>query len=103
MISFARHRLADVAASIKLPVPPDSPDVTILIPAYNHIVTTLECIASIAAHTDGNAPSFEVLEANDGPRDETAQVLARLAHPPAIDQPDTLGSSPNYKTPAHKA
>src|SRR3546814_2812091 len=59
MISFARHRLADVAASIKLPVPPDSPDVTILIPAYNHIVTKLECIASIAAHTAGNAPRSE--------------------------------------------
>src|SRR3546814_11951573 len=91
MISFARHRLADVAASIKLPVPPDSPDVTILIPAYNHIVTTLECIASIAAHTDGNAPSFEVLVANDGSSDETEQVLARVAHLRVIEQPENPG------------
>jgi len=103
MIAFAQRRLADVAASIKLPPAPEAPAVTILIPAYNHLVTTLECLASIAMHTDANGPSFEVLVANDGSSDETADVLARVAHLRVVNQPENLGFLRNCNTAAQQA
>lgn len=103
MISFAQRRLADVAASIKLPPVPGKPEVTMLIPAYNHLVTTLECLASIAMHADANGLSFEVLVANDGSSDDTSEVLARVAHLRVVNQPENLGFLRNCNTAAQQA
>ncbi len=103
MISFAQRRLGDAAAGIDLPPVPEAPDVTVLIPAYNHLVTTLECLASIAAHADAAGPSFEVLVANDCSSDETAQVLARIAHLRLVNQPENLGFLRNCNVAARQA
>lgn len=103
MISFAQRRPADVAATIKLPPVPEAPEVTVLIPAYNHLVTTLECLASIAMHADANGPSFEVLVANDGSSDDTAQVLARIDHLRLVNQPENLGFLRNCNAAAQHA
>lgn len=103
MISFAQRRPADVAATIKLPVVPEAPEVTVLIPVYNHLLTTLECLASIAAHVEGKGPSFEVLVANDGSSDDTAQVLARIDHLRLVNQPENLGFLRNCNAAAQHA
>ena len=103
MITFAKRCLAEVAASIRLPLVPDAPAVTVLVPVYNHLVTTLECLASIAAHVDPHGPSFEVLVANDGSSDDTAQVLARVAHLRVVNQPENLGFLRNCNSAAQLA
>lgn len=103
LISFAQHRLGDAAAGIELPPVPEAPEVTILIPAYNHLVTTLECLASIAAKVDASGPSFEVLVANDASSDETAQVLASVAHLRVVNQPENLGFLRNCNVAAQQA
>ena len=56
----------------------DDPVVTILIPVYNHIALTLECLTSIA--TAKSAISYEILVADDASTDETAAILARIGN-----------------------
>lgn len=89
-ISFAHGNLLAVASKIEVPAPGDSPDITILIPAYNHIRTTLECIASICASA-ADEPSFEILIANDASTDETAATLSAIPNLRVVTQPKNLG------------
>lgn len=89
-LSFAHGSLVEIASKIKLPAPSESPEVTILIPTYNHIRMTLECIASICANAAGG-PSFEILVADDASTDETAATLARIPNLRVLTQPQNLG------------
>ncbi len=89
-LSFANGSLVAMASKIKPPAPGESPEVTILIPAYNHIRTTLECIASICASA-ADGPSFEILVADDASSDETAATLASIPNLRVITQPHNVG------------
>jgi GT2 family glycosyltransferase/SAM-dependent methyltransferase len=103
MLDFSGQDLAKAAAKIALPAPPVTPDVTILIPIYNHLHLTLECLASIAATASDRGPSFEVLIANDASSDDSAAVLARIAHVRIVDQPRNLGFLRNCNSAARRA
>jgi GT2 family glycosyltransferase len=63
--------LAAYARGIRLPEVA-APRVSIVIPVFNHVRETLECAASIAAHTP---PEYEVLVVDDASGDETATLL----------------------------
>ena len=91
MISIEVRQCAEAAAKIKLPKAYAQPDVTILIPVFNHLSTTLECLASIAAHSNVGGLTFEVLIANDGSTDATAQLLATIPNLRLVNQPENLG------------
>ena len=91
MISIEPRQVVEAAAKIRLPVAPAHPDVTILIPVFNHLSTTLECLASIATHGNVSTPTFEVLVANDGSTDATAQLLATIPNLRLVNQPENLG------------
>ena len=51
----------------------DTPDVSIIVPAYGEALSTFTCLASIAAHTNG---AFEVLVADDASPEALASSLA---------------------------
>ena len=91
MISIEPHQVVEAAAKIRLPEAPAQPDVTILIPVFNHLSTTLECLTSIAEHSSASSPTFEVLVANDGSTDATAQLLATIPNLRLVNQPANLG------------
>ena len=62
---------------IVFPVPSDKPEVTIVIPAYNQLVYTLNCLMSIAENTDAD---YEVVVVDDASKDETAEVLSGITN-----------------------
>lgn len=55
---------------------PDTPPVSVLIPAYNEGENVEETVAHAVAL---DYPEFEVVVVNDGSKDETGEVLERLA------------------------
>ena len=89
MISVAGHDLTAAASGIFLPDPGGAPAVSIIVPVFNELETTIECLLSIAAAEDG--PRFEVILANDGSTDETEAVLSGVAHLVLVNQPQNLG------------
>ena len=61
-------------AARKLAFPRNStPKVSIIIPVYNHLKATLECLASIIRHT--GIADYEVIAIDDGSSDQTPTVL----------------------------
>jgi GT2 family glycosyltransferase len=103
LIAVDPCKCANAAARIRLPKPRERPDVTVLIPVFNHLSTTLECLASIAEHSDAGGPDFEVLVANDGSTDATARILADIPNLRLVNQPQNLGFLRNCNTAAKHA
>jgi len=50
-----------------------APRVSLVVPAFNHVRETLECIAAVAAHTPSR--DYEVIVVDDASQDETASLL----------------------------
>lgn len=65
-----------------------SPQVSIVIPVFNRIEYTIECLAHIAAGTDG---SFEVVIVDDGSAPACVDVLAGVRGARLVRQPRNLG------------
>jgi GT2 family glycosyltransferase len=53
-----------------------TPEVTVVIPVFNRLELTLQCLASLRANTSGE---FEIIVVSDGSTDATAAVLSGLA------------------------
>ncbi|WP_082121138.1 glycoside hydrolase family 99-like domain-containing protein [Dyella japonica] len=100
---FSSLGVDEAAKRIRLPAAPASPDVTILVPVYNHLTTTLECLASIADHASAAGASFEVLIADDASTDESHRVLAAIPHVRVVTQPSNLGFLRNCNAAAAQA
>jgi GT2 family glycosyltransferase len=58
-------------------VNPDHPRVSIVVPVFNNIQLTLECLTALSLHTEPTIP-YEVIVADDASTDETSDVLARI-------------------------
>src|SRR5262249_29687851 len=54
----------------------EDPEVSIIVPAFNHFELTYACLEAIVAHTDG--PSYEVIVVDDHSSDETPRMLASV-------------------------
>ena len=50
MIDIKNEPFESVAARVRLPAPPAEPEVSIILPVFNNLKLTLECLLSIAAH-----------------------------------------------------
>lgn len=72
LVGIDAQNLRQAAARISLK-PAADPDVTIIIPVYNQIKYTLECLASIAQAPTPAA--FEILVVDDGSSDETESLV----------------------------
>lgn len=77
MIDIGTEPFSSVAAKVKLPQLVDTPDVSIIVPAFNHLKLTLECLLSISQHAEADV-SFEVIVADDASTDETASVIGAI-------------------------
>lgn len=103
LLDFSRLSAAEAAKKVELPAPKMQPTVTILVPAYNHLSVTLECLASIAAAQRPGDPDFEVLVANDASTDDTAAILATVPNLRVVNQSVNLGFLRNCNAAAKEA
>ncbi|MDR7100820.1 GT2 family glycosyltransferase/SAM-dependent methyltransferase [Lysobacter niabensis] len=103
LIELGNKDVLQAARAIRLPDPTMAPDVSILVPAYNHLTTTLECLGSIAANVDANGPTFEVIVADDASTDETPRVLAEVGNLRVVTQPSNVGFLLNCNSAAQQA
>lgn len=78
LIDVNEADLAGAASNIRLQATP-SPMVSIIVPVYNQIKCTLECLTSIIRHTGDNT-SYEIIVADDASTDETSALLGRIEH-----------------------
>jgi GT2 family glycosyltransferase/2-polyprenyl-3-methyl-5-hydroxy-6-metoxy-1,4-benzoquinol methylase len=103
MIDFSSQDPHLAASRIVIPDAPARPVVTILIPVYNHLRLTLECLASIAAASSKATPSFEIVIANDASSDDSKSVLSSIPNVRVVDQPENLGFLRNCNAAARHA
>jgi GT2 family glycosyltransferase len=75
MVSLDGADLARHARSLALPQS-EIPKVSILIPVYNHVRLTLECLTSLVQNT-GTIP-YEVIVTDDGSSDATPEILPQV-------------------------
>ena len=75
LIDFDDVNLAQRAQNIKFPRV-DNPQVSIIIPVWNHSRLTLECLASIQKQS--GEISYEVIVIDDGSDDQTPSILAQV-------------------------
>lgn len=92
---------AQAASRIVLTAPGDAPEVSVVVPVFNEMATTIECLLSLAA-TAGSV-TFEIIVANDGSTDRTREVLSRVPNLRLVSQPDNVGFPRNCNAAAKKA
>jgi len=75
MISFDEDQLIMHAASLHFPEV-QSPEVSVIIPIYNKEKLTLECLASVARHTQ--ECSYEIIVIDDGSAPRAEEILTAV-------------------------
>ncbi|HAU37824.1 MAG TPA: glycosyl transferase family 2 [Phycisphaerales bacterium] len=90
----AIHRAAVVAGAKlgrlpRLDACGETPDVSIVIPVYNKLAYTLDCLRSIAA--EPNRASYEVIVVDDCSTDGTAKAMSRVANLRCVRNATNLG------------
>ena len=81
---------ASIATKVILPEVPVKPDVSIVMPAFNNLKYSLECLLSISAHSDPTV-TYEVIVADDASTDETADVLSTIPNLRLIRNKENVG------------
>jgi GT2 family glycosyltransferase/SAM-dependent methyltransferase len=89
------------AAGINLPLPGKTPEFSIIVPVFNELTTTIECLLSICAAAETRR--FEVILANDASTDDTKAVLGKIPNLVFVDQPENLGFLRNCNKAAARA
>jgi len=75
VVSIEERQIENAASALALPDVPN-PVVSIVIPVYNNIRLTLECLTAIVEHTAG--ADYEVIVVDDRSSDTTQGVLAEV-------------------------
>lgn len=88
MISFTEDELAAQASSLEFPEV-QCPEVSIVIPVYNHEKLTIECLASVAAHT--HDCSYEVIVIDDASAQRTQEITALVRGLKYLRNQENLG------------
>lgn len=76
------------AEGLVFPQPSREPQVSIVIPAYNHWDYTITCLKSISGNTEGD---YEVIVVDDASTDETPQVLSRVKRLDIVTNRENMG------------
>jgi GT2 family glycosyltransferase len=79
VLDTGKEPLASLAQRIVLPDPGSAPEISIILPVFNHLRLTLECLLSIS-RCSGTGPTYEVLVRDDASTDDTAAVVPGIAH-----------------------
>ncbi|MDM0077387.1 glycoside hydrolase family 99-like domain-containing protein [Variovorax sp. J2P1-59] len=101
IISVTGQDPSVVAGRIVLPSSGGSPEVSVVIPVFNNLTATLECLLSIAASEE--QVSYEVIVANDASSDRTKEVLSGVPHLRLVNQSENLGFLRNCNDAAQAA
>ena len=88
MLSFEKQQLQEAADGLAFPAA-NSPRVSIIIPVWNQIKLTLECLTSIQERTKELA--YEVIIIDDGSDDQTPELLQRIEHLKYLRNQECLG------------
>ncbi len=91
-----RHDLPKFNASISekeadklvFPMLSEKPEVSIVIPVYNQLAYTLNCLKSIAENTAGD---YEVVVIDDASTDETSRVLSKVKNLRLVTNEQNMG------------
>ncbi len=89
MIKVAASGINRAAAALGLPDPGTSPRVSIIIPAYNNLTYSLECLTSLVR--GGDLAGVEVIVIDDASADDTVKVLSGVANLTLIANGENLG------------
>lgn len=100
LVDIQPSQFRKVATGLSFPEV-EAPQVTILIPVYNQIKYTLECLASLSACTALNR--VQVIVADDASTDETGILLPLVKGLQHVRQSENLGFLRNVNTAAEKA
>jgi GT2 family glycosyltransferase len=90
LIDIGYESFASAAARVNLPRLVAAPEVSIILPVFNNLKITLECLLSISAHSDSSV-SYEIIVANDASTDETAQIIESIPNLRFIHNESNLG------------
>jgi GT2 family glycosyltransferase len=101
IIDLAGEDPARAAARITLKASDDAPEVSVIVPVFNQLVSTVECLLSIASTED--ELTFEVIVANDASTDRTREVLSEVPNLRLINQPENLGFLRNCNSAVREA
>jgi len=88
-ISAPAVDLETFAAALEFPCE-DQPKVSIIVPVFNNLKLTLECLHSIHAYTDSRTP-FEVIVSDDASTDASELVLSRIPNLMYVRNETNLG------------
>ena len=88
IISIKDDQLSVVAKSLQFTAV-DKPDATIIIPAYNNIKLTIECLKTISQNTQD--VSYEILIIDDGSKDDTQEILSSVCNIFYVRNQENLG------------
>jgi GT2 family glycosyltransferase/SAM-dependent methyltransferase len=88
MISLDGRDLRIHARRLSFPHQP-APEVSIVIPVYNNVRLTLECLTSVLERTEN--VRYEVVVANDASTDGTKEILALVRHLAYFENQQNLG------------
>jgi GT2 family glycosyltransferase len=89
MISLDGRDLEEVAAELDFPWE-ERPLVSIVVPVFNNLRLTLECLVSVRQHTDSRTP-YEVIVADDASTDASGTLLSRIRNAVSIRNAENLG------------
>jgi len=89
LIEVSQNRLAEEMQNVSLPEAV-RPAVSVVIPVFNNIKFTVECLLSIVKHTD-NLSEIELIVIDDGSRDETELLLRRVENLVYVRNDKNLG------------
>jgi len=90
LVDIDNEPFASAAARVNFPPLVAAPDVSIILPVFNNLKLTLECLLSISAHSNSSV-SFEIIVADDASTDETAQVIGSIPNLRIIRNESNLG------------
>ena len=90
LIEIGNEPLSSAASRIILPAAGKAPDVSIILPVYNNLKLTLECLLSISKHTDPSV-TYEVLVRDDASTDDTVKIVSSIKNVRLVRNPENLG------------
>lgn len=74
LVDLDPSEFSEAAAALQFKPIESTPLVSVIIPVFNNIKLTLECLTSLSHHTSSNL-TVEILVADDGSQDETQEIL----------------------------
>lgn len=90
LFDIAKDSYSSTARQVIFPDLVSKPNVSIIMPVFNNLKFSLECLLSISAHSDPTV-TYEVIVADDASTDETVDVLSAIPNLRLIRNKENVG------------